>query len=297
MARFMMGIIHHNFIYADNCFTGGEDMKLRVRSKHPDRALNDIRHAVLDRYAQIAQSGGCGCNPSCCNPATVDAAITSQALGYSAEDTNSAPAGSNMALGCGNPHLIAKLQPGETVLDLGSGGGFDCFLAAKQVGCSGHVIGVDMTVEMISKARANAETGGYPNVEFRLGEMENLPVADSVADVILSNCAINLSPDKSRVFAEMYRVLKSGGRLAIADIVATSKLPVTARNDATLYTGCIAGASLVSDIEDMLADAGFQQTRIVFNEESRSFIQEWVSDKVIADCVVSATIEAVKPGT
>jgi arsenite methyltransferase len=205
------------------------------------------------------------------------------------------PQGANMGLGCGNPQAIAALKTGETVLDLGSGGGFDCFLAARQVGETGRVIGVDMTPAMISKARHNAEQGGYRNVEFRLGEIEHLPVADATVDVIISNCVINLSPDKSRVFADAYRVLKPGGRLAISDIVASAELPEHVRTDMALYTGCMAGASLVADIEAMLAASGFTQIRVAPKDESKSFIRDWAPETEITDYVVSATIEAVKP--
>lgn len=216
-------------------------------------------------------------------------------LGYSREDVSSVPEGANMGLGCGNPQAVAEIKTGETVLDPGSGGGFDCFLASKQVGNEGHVIGVDMTPEMISKARANAEKGDYQNVEFRPGEIENLPVADESIDVIISNCVINLSPDKPRVFSEFYRTLKNGGRLAVSDVVAFAELPENVKNDMALYTGCIAGASHISEIENMLQEAGFEQIRIVPKDESKSFIQEWAPGIPITDYVVSASIEAVKP--
>ena len=185
----------------------------------------------------------------------------------------------------------------RTVLDLGSGGGFDCFLAARQVGDSGHVIGVDMTPAMVTKARTNAEKGGYRNVEFRLGEIENLPIADGTADVIISNCVINLSPNKSRVFAEAYRALKPGGRLAISDVVAFAELPEDVRRDMALYTGCMAGAALVSEVEAMLLSTGFEQVRVAPKGESKSFIRDWAAGVAITDYVVSATIEAVKPAT
>jgi len=187
------------------------------------------------------------------------------------------------------------LKAGETVLDLGSGGGFDCFLAVKEVGESGAVIGVDMTPEMVSKARANAEKAGYKNVEFRLGEIENLPVADGIIDVIISNCVINLSPDKSRVFQESYRVLKPGGRLAISDVVASTQLPEHLQNDAALWTGCMSGASLIAEIESMLKEAGFKAIKITPKDESKDFIKNWSPDSKIEDYVVSATIEAIKP--
>jgi ubiquinone/menaquinone biosynthesis C-methylase UbiE len=200
-----------------------------------------------------------------------------------------------MGLGCGNPGAIAALQPGEVVVDLGSGGGFDCFLAADAVGASGRVIGVDMTPDMISKARNNAERGRYLNVEFRLGEIENLPVADNTADVILSNCVINLSPHKGRVFREAFRVLKPGGRLAISDVVATAELPEAMRRDAGLVAGCIGNASLVSELERFLAEAGFEAVRIQPKEESREFIRDWAPGRGVEDYVMSATIEGLKP--
>lgn len=201
-----------------------------------------------------------------------------------------------MGLGCGNPQAIAGLRPGETVLDLGSGGGIDCFLAAKQVGPTGLVIGTDMTPEMISKARANAETLDSNNVEFRLGEIENLPVADGSVDVIISNCVVNLSPDKPRVFREAFRVLKPGGRVAIADVVATAELPEELRDDPALYCGCISGAAAIGDLERALSDAGFQEIRIEIDEGSRDLIRGWAPERDIASCVASASIEAVKPG-
>ena len=181
------------------------------------------------------------------------------------------------------------------MLDLGSGAGFDAFLAARQVGETGRVIGVDMTPEMLAKARANAQAGGYVNVEFRLGEIEHLPVADATVDVILSNCVINLSPDKPQVFAEAWRVLKPGGRLAISDVVALVEPPEQIRQDLTLYTGCMAGASLLSEVESMLVAAGFTQVRVTPKDESRSLIRDWAPGTRVEDFVVSATIEAVKP--
>jgi SAM-dependent methyltransferase len=200
-----------------------------------------------------------------------------------------------MGLGCGNQQAIAALKPGETVLDLGSGGGFDCFLAARQVGETGRVIGVDMTPAMLSKARANAEQGGYANVEFRLGEIEHLPVADRSIDVILSNCVINLSPDKQRVFAECFRVLKPGGRLAISDVVAFAEIPAHIQEDMALLTGCMAGATPIAELGEMLHAAGFEDVRIAPKEESKSFIREWAPGTPVTDYVVAATIEAVRP--
>lgn len=257
-----------------------------------------IRQAVREQYGRVATSGsnGCGCGPSCCDAPAPGADDLSSRLGYSAEELRAAPEGANLGLGCGNPQAIAALRPGETVLDLGSGAGFDCFLAARQVGDAGRVIGVDMTPAMLSKAWVNAEKGGYHNVEFRLGEIEHLPVPDASVDVILSNCVINLSPDKPRVFAEAFRVLRPGGRLAISDVVAFAELPAVVRQDMALYTGCVAGASTVGEIEAMLRAAGFTRIRVAPREESKSFMRDWVSGTPVTDYVVSASIEAVKPG-
>jgi len=259
---------------------------------------DEIRSAVRKNYGKIAASGGpgCGCSPSCCGtPAGTAAATISLGLGYSKEDVTAVPEGANMGLGCGNPQAIASLQSGETVLDLGSGGGFDCFLAARAVGEKGHVIGVDMTPEMVSKARENAEKAGFGNVDIRLGELENLPVADGIIDVIISNCVINLSPDKERVFSEAFRVLKPGGRLAVSDVVKTAEMPEAMQKDLAMYTGCIAGASAIQEIESLLQRAGFENIRIKPKEESKAFIRDWMPGSKIEDYVVSATIEAIKP--
>ncbi|MGB4595811.1 MAG: arsenite methyltransferase [Anaerolineaceae bacterium] len=259
---------------------------------------DNIRKAVREHYGKVAEVGnsGCGCSgTSCCEEPGTDAKAVSIELGYSIFDVNQVPVGANMGLGCGNPKAIASLRTGETVLDLGSGGGFDCFLAVKEVGASGTVIGVDMTPEMVSKARANAENAGYKNVEFRLGEIENLPVADGVVDVIISNCVINLSPEKSKVFQESFRVLKPGGRLAISDVVAFTEIPENLKNDTALLTGCVSGASSITEIESMLNEAGFEAIKINPKDESKDFIKNWAPDSKIEDYVVSATIEAIKP--
>jgi len=258
---------------------------------------DEIREAVRQQYGRVAESSdaGCGCGPSCCGTTTGSADAISQGLGYSAQEVGTVPQGANMGLGCGNPQAIAALQPGETVLDLGSGGGFDCFLAARQVGETGRVIGIDMTPAMISKARDNAAKGDFRNVEFRLGEIENLPVADESIDIIISNCVINLSPDKPRVFADAYRALKPGGRLAISDVVAFAELPDEIRRDMELFTGCMAGASLVSEVEAMLQASGFAEIRVEPKNESKSFIRDWAPGTDITDYVVSATIEGIKP--
>lgn len=258
-----------------------------------------VRQTVRERYGEIAQAGTAGCDckaSSCCDTkAGPTAESISAALGYSEEELAGVPDGANLGLGCGNPQAIAALQPGETVLDLGSGGGFDCFLAARAVGESGHVIGVDMTPEMLSKARENATKAGLDNVEFRLGEIEHLPVADDSVDVIISNCVVNLSPDKPKVYGDAFRVLKRGGRLAISDVVATAPLPEQVKNDLALYAGCVAGAAQIDELESMLAEIGFTDIRVTPKDESREFIREWAPDRGIEDYVVSASIEAVKP--
>jgi len=261
-----------------------------------------VKQAVRERYSRVAErSQGCGCAPSCCSPkeATTsdlqDPAVVSRGLGYSPEETSAVPDGSNLGLGCGNPQAIAALRAGETVLDLGSGAGFDAFLAAKAVGPAGYVIGVDMTSEMISKARHNRDKGPYDHLEFRLGEIESLPVADASIDVIISNCVINLSPDKPRVFREAFRVLKPGGRLAISDVVALAPIPDTLRQDWELYTGCVAGASTVQELKGMLAAAGFVDIRIAAKNGDREIVERWFPGRNVEDFVASATIEAVKP--
>jgi arsenite methyltransferase len=260
---------------------------------------DEIRNAVRDNYGQVAGSekAGCCCSTSsCCGISREStAAEISLGLGYSSEDVNGVPEGANMGLGCGNPHAIASLQSGETVLDLGSGGGFDCFLAARAVGDKGYVIGVDMTPEMVAKSRRNAEKAGFRNVDFRLGELENLPVADGIIDVIISNCVINLSPEKERVFREAFRVLKPGGRLAISDVVATAELTDNLKKDMAFHTGCIAGALPLREVESLLRRAGFTNIESRTKDESRTFIRDWMPGSNIEDYVVSATIEAVKP--
>ncbi len=216
-------------------------------------------------------------------------------MGYSEAELASVPEGANLGLGCGNPQAIAALRPGEVVIDLGSGAGFDCFLAARQVGAAGHVIGVDMTHEMLKKARENAAKIGAVNVEFRLGELEYLPVADNTADVLLSNCVINLVPDKAQVFREAFRVLKPGGRLAISDVVNSAPLPAELQTDSALLCGCISGAAPVDRIEAWLAQAGFVDVRVTPRPESRELIATWAPGRGIEDFVVSAIVEGRKP--
>ncbi len=261
----------------------------------PATEQDTIRQQVREAYGTIARSGGCGCGPSCCTPGeTSGADILSQGIGYSAEDTAAVPEGANLGLGCGNPQAIAALKPGETVLDLGSGAGFDAFLAARAVGPTGRVIGVDMTPDMLSKARANAIKGAYSNTEFRLGEIEHLPVADATVDVIISNCVINLSPDKAQVFRDAYRALKPGGRLAISDIVLTAELPEDMQAEIALYTGCVAGAADVPTLTAMLEAAGFSNIRIAPKDASRDYIAQWAPGRGVEDYIASASIEAVK---
>ena len=225
---------------------------------------HDVRKAVRDGYAQVALGTNrscCGGPSSCCGSGNAVQTI-GEMIGYSREQMAAVPEGSNLGLGCGNPVALASLREGETVLDLGSGAGFDCFLAAKAVGDTGRVIVVDMTPEMLAKARENAAKAGYRNVEFRLGEIEHLPVADASVDVILSNCVINLSPEKPQVFVEAYRVLKPGGRLTVSDVVLLKPLPQRLAGSAAAYLGCVAGASLKADYLNMLYKAGFTDVRV-----------------------------------
>lgn len=258
-----------------------------------------IRSAVRNNYRKYAvqenSETGCGCYETCCSGGKdSDNDKISAVLGYSADELASLPVGANLGLGCGNPIREASLTYGEIVIDLGSGGGIDCFLASKVVGSEGRVIGVDMTPEMVSKARKSAEEYNIGNVEFRLGEIENLPVADAQADVIISNCVINLSPDKERVFDECYRVLKKGGRIAVSDTVATAELPENVKQDLALISGCMGGASHFKDIEKMLINSGFSEVSVTPKDESREFISDWAPGSRMEDFVVSAVIRAVK---
>jgi arsenite methyltransferase len=269
---------------------------------------DDPRTLVREHYGEIAAG-----QRSCCGPvkkAPKPAAISRQ-IGYSEEEIKAVPEGSDLGLGCGNPVAVASLKPGEVVLDLGSGAGFDCFLAATKVGGAGRVIGVDMTPEMLEKARGNAAKGGYANVEFRLGEIEHLPVSDGEADVIISNCVINLSPDKPQVFHEAYRALKPGGRLFVSDMVLLKELPAYLRESAQAYAGCVAGASLKGDYLEALGRAGFRDVRVLKethfsieltandlagNDAERLLKENPQAAKDAADSVVSINVSAVKPG-
>jgi len=271
-------------------------------TKSDNQVENDAhRQQVRGAYAEVANASNegdaSGIESSCCGVSddTAINTLISTRLGYSEADLELVPEGADMGLGCGNPRAIAALQAGEVVVDLGSGGGFDCFLAAQEVGDTGQVIGVDMTPDMLSKARNNASKGKFTNVEFRLGEIENLPVANDTADVIISNCVINLSPDKAQVFKETFRILKPGGRLAISDVVATVELPDEMRNDPMLIAGCMGNASLIEDLIKIIVAAGFEDIRIEPKDESKQFIQDWAPEHNVTDFVVSASIEAIKP--
>jgi len=260
---------------------------------------DDIRQHVRTRYKQIAIEGNS--NKGCCSTGAPTNACcgtsdeVSAKLGYSEQELSAVPQGSNLGLGCGNPQAIASIMPGEVVLDLGSGAGFDCFLASEQTGENGMVFGVDMTPEMVSRARGNALKGGYSNVEFRLGEIEHLPIPDHSIDVIISNCVINLSPDKQQVFNEAYRALKPGGRLAVSDIVTTAELPEAIKGDLDSLASCISGASSVDEVKGMLQTSGFIDIIVELKGESREFIKEWVSGANLDDYIQSATIKATKP--
>jgi arsenite methyltransferase len=258
------------------------------REDHKRRGANDmkkenaqeeeLRKAVRKGYAKVARQENSCCSPapSTCGCTTSTSAELSKRIGYSQQEIDSVPEGANLGLGCGNPIALASLKQGETVLDLGSGAGFDCFLAASKVGRNGKVIGVDMTPEMIDKARANARKGNYSNVEFRLGEIENLPVADSTVDIVISNCVINLSPNKKRVFQEAFRALKSGGRLMVSDIVLTRPLSDIIRNNIEAYVGCISGAEMKDKYLDLIQTAGFKQVKIL--EETHFPMEDMISD-------------------
>jgi len=275
----------------------------------------DIRKLVRDRYSGIARQNGSCCSTgrsSCCSATTEasTAQIISKTIGYTTEEMSSVPERSNLGLGCGNPTIMSSLKKGETVLDLGSGAGFDCFLAAQAVGKKGRVIGVDMTPDMVERARENAESAGYRNVEFRLGEIENLPVVDSSVDLIISNCVINLAVEKSRVFREAFRVLKPGGRMMISDIVLLDVLPARIVESAAAYTGCVSGASLREEYLELIHGAGFEDIRIVSETSfsgdlllndpiARSLKAEGsITESNLVDIaakIVSITVSAVKP--
>jgi len=255
-----------------------------------------IRGHIRGQYAKVAKRAAQSCcSAECgCNGTAADINAVSKKLGYSEQDFYDAPFEANMGLGCGNPVAIASLKAGETVLDLGSGGGFDCFIARKRVGETGYVIGVDMTPDMITLSRENAEKSGYKNVEFRLGEIEHLPVADNSVDVIIPNCVINLSLDKEQAFKDAYRVLKAGGRLSISDVVAIAELPEKYKRDLYTISACIGGAEHIDNIKAMLVRAGFKDIKITLKDNSVDIVAAWAPGAKIEDYVASAVIEAKK---
>jgi len=271
----------------------------------------EIKKVVREGYAEIAKKESSCCVPAdtCCGSTDLAQSI-SKTIGYSDEELTSVPEGANLGLGCGNPVALASLVEGETVLDLGSGAGFDCFLAASKVGGRGKVIGVDMTPEMIDKARENARKGNYENIEFRLGEIENIPAADNSIDAVISNCVINLSPNKKRVFAEAFRVLKPGGRLMVSDIVLLKELPDFIINSIEAYVGCISGAMMRDEYIETIREAGFGEVKIV--DETVFPIELMANDptaqaiineldittediKDIENSVVSIKVQGIKP--
>lgn len=251
---------------------------------------DDVRAAVRDQYGTIAREGGTACAPGCCGT-TPNASL---ALGYTAAELLSIPEGANLGLGCGNPTAIAELVPGQVVLDLGAGAGIDAFLAARKVGATGKVIGVDMTPDMVARSRKNAKEMGFAHVDFRLGEIEHLPVADGTVDVILSNCVINLSPEKSAVFAEAFRVLREGGRLCVSDVVLLKPLPEAIAADVVALTGCVSGAATVGALAAMLHEAGFREVSIDVKPESAAYIRDWIPGSGVEEYVASAVITASK---
>lgn len=235
---------------------------------------DEVKKIVKESYAKIAAASGCGCG-SCGCDSNLTVQKQSGEMGYSQDEMGNVPGGSNLGLGCGNPVAIASLSEGEIVLDLGSGAGFDAFLASPKVGKSGKVIGVDMTDEMLAKAKENARKGNYTNVEFRKGDIEKLPVDDDSVDAIISNCVINLTPDKEKVFKEAHRVLKKGGRLMVSDIVLIKPLPEKLKNDKDLLIGCVSGAILKQEYLDILTKAGFSDISI--HKETPAFLEEYAA--------------------
>lgn len=268
-------------------------------NEETQKSSSQIREEVRAAYSSVVEANkeakSCGNSSSCCGVSAKPDDGYSQQLGYSKEELESVPAESNMGLGCGNPQAIAALKQGETVLDLGAGGGFDAFLAARRVGPTGKVYGVDMTPAMLSAARESAQRNGYQNVNFLLGEIEHLPLPNQSIDVIISNCVINLSTDKESVFNECFRVLQPGGRIAISDLVSNKPMPLEMANNKDLYCNCISGAITIERIKTILSQAGFVDIVVETQEESRMFIQEWVPGSDAENYVVSAKITAVKP--
>jgi SAM-dependent methyltransferase len=262
---------------------------------------DQIRSEVRDHYSAIARGTQTACcGPStrsgCCAPTGVSATDATRRLGYSDAELDAVPETANLGLGCGNPQAIAGLRAGDVVVDLGAGGGFDALLAARAVGGTGRVIGVDMSADMVALARDNATKHGTSNVEFRLGEIEHLPLADNSADVLISNCVINLAPDKRAVFADALRVLKPGGRIAISDIVALAPMPAMLADDVAARCGCVAGAALASELEPMLHSLGFVDVSIEIDPASRDVLEGWAPGQGYDRLVASARIRAKKPG-
>jgi arsenite methyltransferase len=281
----------------------------------PNPSEDAVREQVRTGYSEIAKRGqwsgvrpasaGLAVVPSessggggCCGPTTLNADQVAAAVGYAQTDLQSLPDGANLGLSCGNPTALASLREGEVVLDLGCGGGFDCFIAGPKVGASGRVIGVDMTPEMLSRARGNiaayTERSGLSNVEFRLGEIEHLPVADASVDVVISNCVINLSPNKQQVWSEMARVLKPGGRLAVSDLALIQPLPDAVRADVEALVGCVAGAELVSRTEELIAEAGLVDLELRSKPEYIATMTQWqdpLYQKIAAGLPESASID------
>jgi arsenite methyltransferase len=268
--------------------------------KQENAKEEELRKAVREGYAKVAKQENSCCTPaaSTCGCTTSTSAELSKRIGYNQQEIDSVPEGANLGLGCGNPIALASLKQGETVLDLGSGAGFDCFLAANKVGKSGRVIGVDMTPEMIDKARANARRGKYANVEFRLGEIENLPVSDNTVDIIISNCVINLSPNKKRVFQEALRVLKPGGRLMVSDMVLTESLPDVIRKNVEAYVGCLSGAEMKDKYLQLIEAAGFDQVKILEDPTAQAIMNNSkISRREIgklASTVASVKVSGIK---
>jgi arsenite methyltransferase len=253
---------------------------------------DQIRTDVRDHYSAIAR----GAQTGCCGGGGGDTESATRRLGYSDAELAAAPDAANLGLGCGNPQAIAELKAGEVVIDLGAGGGFDAFLAARAVGATGRVIGVDMSADMVGLARGNAGKQGASNVEFRLGEIEHLPVPDACADVLISNCVINLAPDKRAVYADAFRVLRPGGRIAISDVVAMQPLPAALADDVAAHCGCVAGAALATDVATMLRDLGFVDVRVEPDPSSADVIAGWAPGRGFERYVASAQIRATKPG-
>jgi len=253
----------------------------------------DIKKIVKESYAKVAKQGTSCCLSSSCCSSSNNSRDISKTVGYTDDEMNAVPDGANLGLGCGNPVAIASLKEGDVVLDLGSGAGFDAFLAAKKVGKTGRVIGVDMTPEMLERAKANAKKGGFDNVEFRSGEIEKLPVKDNVIDVIISNCVINLSPDKETVFKEAFRVLKSGGRLMVSDLVLAKDLPKEIKESVEAYVGCLAGAIKKDDYLGFIKQAGFQDIKVI-SEASYPVDAMFDNLEAASDAIVSIKVSAVK---